>query len=529
MSEMAVFEEFVLELVEKSARGGIDARRGKKRWLFFFDEGELVCTQSNLKSEQDAAMREELGENASTRELNQAQAARRMASVCRAKDVKWEFHEGVRPPRRTEQNVRTALLQAMAQARDEAQLKAATATMLEAWPKKVGAISNLGAPVKLQKFFENLNGQKRGEQLLEDAPVDQNLLLAGLWIGWKLGLLEPGEEPVVGPGGLDILSIIAEELERLGPGDEAEESSLAEEEVDDTDAEDAAPDAEATGEEAEGSQDDEDEKGEDEKGEDDPDAPEAHPLEARLKELVLRAEAAETHFQFFDISHEADSDAFQSAYTSLARDLHPDRYTNAPPELQELATQVFDRLRQAWEDLGEDDARKKYTDKVIHGIKSEEDLAMEKVQAFWEGEAEYKRGIAAFNAGRMVQAHGFFQKAVELVPHELEFRAYLGFTKFKLNRERDEDLAEEGREMLKDVLEQNKEQDRKLDIAWLLMGRTYMEEENYDIAKRMLIRALKINPENSEAQKYLRRLEKTKKEKEDSEKGLLGRMFGRKK
>ena len=116
------------------------------------------------------------------------------------------------------------------------------------------------------------------------------------------------------------------------------------------------------------------------------------------------------------------------------------------------------------ETLGDEEKRTAYIDRVIHGVKTEEELAMAQVEAFWKAESEFKRGLAVFNQGRIKQAHDFFVKAHEAVPDELEFRAYYAFTTFKQAfQSGDEMAAEEAKDMLKDVLEKNKEQERKLD------------------------------------------------------------------
>jgi len=185
-----------------------------------------------------------------------------------------------------------------------------------------------------------------------------------------------------------------------------------------------------------------------------------------------------------------------------------------------------DRDRRDRRDREEDS---QYIDKVIHGKKSEEELAMEQVQAYWAGEAEFKRGLAAFNAGRLVQAHENFHAAVEAVPDELEFRAYYGFSTWMLNHKSDPSQAETGMDMLKDVLDRNKEQERKLDAAWVLLGRIYREKGENQASKRCLVQALRINPANADAQREMRRLTNDdSKGKAPEKKGLFGRLFGKK-
>ena len=92
-------------------------------------------------------------------------------------------------------------------------------------------------------------------------------------------------------------------------------------------------------------------------------------------------------------------------------------------------------------------------------------------------------------------------------PDELEFRAYFAFTTFKqAHQSGDEIAAEEAKEMLKDVLEKNKEQERKLDAAWVLAGIVHRDLGSDASAKRYLVQALKLNPSNADANRELRRI-----------------------
>ena len=267
------------------------------------------------------------------------------------------------------------------------------------------------------------------------------------------------------------------------------------------------------------------------------DGPKKHPMADKLEALSERIETADNHFEVLDCPWDSSVDRFRKAHRDLSLMLHPDRYSDATVEMQELSTHLFDKIRAAWEVLENDEERKKYIDKVIHGIKTEEEQAMEELQAYWAAEEDFKRGLALFNQGRIPQAHSNFEKAVEACPNELEFRAYLGFTIFHSHKNSNKSAAEEGIEKIKEVIELNQGQDRKLDSAWMLVGRAYRENNEPEKAKRALKQALRINPSNSDAVRELKRVmgpgkpaTKEKKSAEaDKKKGLFGGFFGRKK
>lgn len=202
--------------------------------------------------------------------------------------------------------------------------------------------------------------------------------------------------------------------------------------------------------------------------------------------------------------------------------------------MRDLATAAFDRVRAAWEELRDDERRAAYIAHAIRGEKTEDELAMEQVQNYWAAEADFKRGLAAFHAGRIKPAHEMFEAAVQRVPDELEFRAYWAYTTWVTHRGTDPERAESGFEALKEVLDKNKEQERKLDMAWVLLGRIYRDKGEDRIARRCFVQALRINAGNADAQREMRRLsggEGGRRGEADKKKkagGLFGGLFGRK-
>ena len=131
---------------------------------------------------------------------------------------------------------------------------------------------------------------------------------------------------------------------------------------------------------------------------------------------------------------------------------------------------------------------------------------MEQLQVYWAAEEEFKRGLALFNQGRLPQAHDLFGQAVAACPDELEFRAYFGYTTFATVRTTDPEGAREAIEIIREVIDLNQSQERRLDSAWVLLGRAYREIGENDFAKRILTNALKMNPNNGDALRELRRL-----------------------
>ena len=132
---------------------------------------------------------------------------------------------------------------------------------------------------------------------------------------------------------------------------------------------------------------------------------------------------AENHFEVLGHPWDAATDLFSTSFRNMSIELHPDRYNNASDEIKELATTLFDKIREAWEVIGDEQKRKAYTDKHIHGIKTDDELAMEQLQAIWAAEEAFKKGMGLFHQGRFQQAHPSFQKRPNQIRINLNLRA----------------------------------------------------------------------------------------------------------
>ncbi|HND30694.1 MAG TPA: hypothetical protein PLA94_11875, partial [Myxococcota bacterium] len=127
--------------------------------------------------------------------------------------------------------------------------------------------------------------------------------------------------------------------------------------------------------------------------------------------------------------------------------------------------------------------------------------------------------------GRIAQANELFAKAAELVPEELEFKAYLGYTRFRMHVGKDDMAASSGLESMRDVL---KERDN-LDNVWVLMGLVHRLRGDDPAARRAFIKALQIKPSNPDAVREMKRLEQSRAEnKEEAKPGFFARLFGKK-
>ncbi|MEC7987570.1 MAG: J domain-containing protein [Myxococcota bacterium] len=491
-----LFVDQVLEFLINKETGAIDVNQGKKRWVFYFESGQLVQTKSNLKSEQGPALREKFPEADTKELLYQQSLARLLKATNRLNTFKKSSSAASK-----KSSLATAdlFIEAFSHSLSQEELDSRCETLAVKTPKRPESLSLRDE--ELNVFISGMNENLKVSTCVGSSQIDARKVWTCLWLLWRTEQMEfiraDNEEEAIFD--FDLNDLLNEEEELDIPADnEAPAESPAE------------------------------------------DTPKRHPMADKLEELRFRINDAANHFEVLDRPWDSSADDFRRAYRDLSMDLHPDRYNDATTEMQELATELFDKIRAAWEVLENDETRKKYIDKEIHGIKSEEEQAMEALQTYWAAEEDFKRGLALFNQGRIPQAHQNFQKAVEAYPDELEFRAYLGYTKFYTMRNSNKEAALDGIDEIREVIDINQSQERKLDSAWMLIGRAYRENEEPEKAKRALKQALKINPSNSDALKQLKRLmspnkQATQKSTTTSKKndkkagGFFGGLWGKKK
>jgi curved DNA-binding protein CbpA len=257
-------------------------------------------------------------------------------------------------------------------------------------------------------------------------------------------------------------------------------------------------------------------------------APVADPIRTWFGAHHERIKAAPDHFAVLGIRWDEPPETMRRAYFSIARDLHPDKFNDAPDDIQKIATELFDKARSAWEVLGDDTKREAYIARVIRGEKTEDEKATERVQAILEGEGYFKRGITELNSGRISPANDCFVKACELVPEETEFAAYLGYTRFRMHQGKNEAEANAGVETIRAALKEKE----NLDNVWVLLGMIQRLKGDDAAARRSFIKALQIKPANPDAAREMKRLEQTRQQAAEEPKagggGFFSRLFGKK-
>lgn len=497
---MSIFplRDALLEAARHRRTGAVAWTDTPKKRLYFLRDGELVAAQSNLKSE-GADRARELDPTLAGPTLQRAVARARVRAALTETRGEVAWHADAAPQSPEPADLRAILV-------DLAEL---LPTVVAGWPRVATGmtpqVARFPADAPLQAYLADLDGQRPLEEVLAFAPAPPEATTSALVVLVALGLVEgaqtqeaSGPNPVTTPApappppaapapalkdvaGMSIADLLADALgaPALPPAPVAASAPT-------------------------------------------PAAPAPDSAEARIAKEAARIATAPDHFAVLGVKWDDTPDVMRRAYFGLARGLHPDQLGDVDEASRARATDAFDKLRAAWEVLGDDTAREAYIARVIRGEKTEDELAMERVRVILDAESDFKRALGNFHAGRVQEAHQVFQKVVAAVPDSLEFLCWAAFTRMKLATDKAEiDAA------FQDLSEAMRENET-FDTGYVLLGMGYRIRGNDAVARRCFVKALKIKPANPDAAREMRRLERDGEEAKSSGGGFLGRLFGKK-
>ena len=121
------------------------------------------------------------------------------------------------------------------------------------------------------------------------------------------------------------------------------------------------------------------------------------------------------HYKILGVDKGAPADAIKKAYLKLARERHPDRFTD--PGEREQADRFFRDLTAAFNTLSNPSTRREYDDSLAEPKRTApEDIAAD----------AYARGLQAYEQKSYHDAVDLFRAAVHHVPSNAEYHVALG-------------------------------------------------------------------------------------------------------
>lgn len=239
------------------------------------------------------------------------------------------------------------------------------------------------------------------------------------------------------------------------------------------------------------------------------------PRHADLMALAdqLRANDA---YGVLGVARGASEGEVKAAYERLAAQAHPDRFRDGSQALRALAEEVFGRVRAAYDSLN--DPREKQIQAITSKKLERKEQERQKSERAFSAEVERRKGETALAARSYEAALAHFGKALELYPDEGDHHAYYGYV-LHMCHPGDAAMAAEAMEHVKRGIKLASHREK----PYLFLGRLNKAVGRVDLAEKMFVRAVQIEPNCLEAIRELRLIQMRR----EKSKGLIGRLFRR--
>ena len=239
------------------------------------------------------------------------------------------------------------------------------------------------------------------------------------------------------------------------------------------------------------------------------------PRLAQLEDLASQLRAG-SHFEVLGIEPTAPESEVRSAYERLSARTHPDRFSGASQAGRDLAAEVFEMLRTAYETLADPRRRQEY---ILQQRRAEREADKRgQAELALQAETEFREGEGALRSRDYESALAHFGRALELYPEEGDHHAHYGWALY-LCHPGDPSIVTEALEHVRRGLKLASHREK----PYLFMGRLYKAIGRADVAEKMFTRAVQIQPECVEALRELRLINMRR----EKSKGFIGRLLRR--
>jgi tetratricopeptide (TPR) repeat protein len=246
--------------------------------------------------------------------------------------------------------------------------------------------------------------------------------------------------------------------------------------------------------------------------------------EIAVDETAIRAELAElvqnlrkkNYFEIFGVAQSCTEPALDLAYSDLARRAHPDRFQTKGLAIRELASEVYERVSEAYETLRDRTRRQQYILElqIGEGQSTENESGKRALAA----ENAFQLGMGLIQKRAHEEALMHFGKSLEQNPEDGEYHAYYGWCLYLCNPDSSA-MVEEAIEHVNRGARLARDREK----PFLFLGRLYKVIGKVTRAERMFTRAVQIQPGCVEALRELRLINLRK----EKSKGLIKRMLRR--
>ncbi len=221
------------------------------------------------------------------------------------------------------------------------------------------------------------------------------------------------------------------------------------------------------------------------------------------------------HYQFLEITQEANLEQIRKAFEILSKRLQNAR-EHETPEIAEKARKVLQALATSFEVLSSRNKREAY-DALTLPVPRTTGLDVLKA------ESNFNRGRCCLENLDTGKALRFFKVSCLQDPHQPQYQGYKAYAEFLQADPNDKKSRSEAIDQIQLAF---KEDDTSDNLA-VLLGHLYKGLKNMESAVRFYQKALSINRRNPEAARALREINRSEHQLEKESSSLFGKLFRR--
>jgi CheY-like chemotaxis protein len=238
--------------------------------------------------------------------------------------------------------------------------------------------------------------------------------------------------------------------------------------------------------------------------------------ESFLKDYTWMME--QDYFTLLGVNESDSREQVRKSYYNLVKKYHPDRFfeQDALPDLKDKVNALFQHISQAHETLSDAKAKARY----LNDRQGEEKDPTTSLEKILQAETAFQKGTVLFKVKKYDQAQNAFAEALEINPNEAEYLMYQTWSAYKSNPKAMDVIIDARKNLLRAI-----ELNPKLSLAHLFLGYLCKDEGNKKEAQRHFERAIKCDPNCTEALREIRLMGMRKEKTEKEKKGLFGKIF----
>jgi len=231
-----------------------------------------------------------------------------------------------------------------------------------------------------------------------------------------------------------------------------------------------------------------------------------------LEEVLDKMEGADP-FGVLEVTADTPQSEIRARFFALSKQYHPDRYHAAGEEVVRIAQEIFTRVQEAYDIVGDPRKREEYTKK-----KETEEEGGLNPRALIAAEIAFSKATLFLRNKHYAKAREALEEAVQLNPHEPEYRCHLAWATYLSDPSTYVDAVKTLHGILKEY--------PNLDKGFYFLGSILKARKELHQAEAAFKRAVAANPDNVEAKRELRLMAMRREKgggKKGGGKGFLGR------